>query len=296
VSAALFSTELSPRSAITLLGSYGINLYDDNALKLNNSYEVGTAAQYGYVLSPRSTIGFLVGYRYFKFPSNEEGTLSSTVAQVTYRRIISRRTSLSVGAGPQFARTKNQIEIPIFTPPLVLNLKSSQVNTSAFVSAGHTFKQSSASLSYQRLITTGSGLFQGANTNAVQFSLSPRLFHTWSTSVNAGYVSLQEIQKNLKSPTGGSYQYGYFGAAMSRRIGRSFSFTASYQFNDDFGSANCGSATGCVGSQSTLTVGLVWHARAVRADESMEKNPDLQPDSGPSGAEEQTNPGEPQND
>ena len=262
VSLAELTNELTKRSYITALGSYGASLYSNS--KLVNSHQLSLALQYGYRMSARSTVGVLYAYRNFRYPLSSEGSVDSNIAQIVYRYRISPRLGVVIGAGPELDSSTSEITIPIVTPPLVLTSRTEQLNASAFGSLAYAFKKSSLQVSYQRLTTAGSGIFVGANTDAAQVTTGRQLLRVWTASFSSGYGSLRQIQKQLQSAAGRSYQYWYISAGASRSLGPRLSFVVSYQFNRDYASYGCDGRSGCIGPQHTILFGLSWRARPIR--------------------------------
>ena len=270
VTQATYTQSLTPRSSFTLLGSYGISTYDGSTPNLNNSRQLSTAVQYGYQINARSTIGFLYGYRTFNYPLSTQGDLKSNIMQLFYRRVVSERLNVAVGAGPEFDNITSTIAIPIFSPPLVIKIQTKRLNLSVHGSLEYNLKKSSLRLSYQRLSTNGSGLFTGSNSDVAQATLNRRIFRAWRASFNSGYVRLNQIQQSATANLN-SYQYWFTGVGIRRSLGEHLNFIASYQLHNETSiNSGCVAATGCGGRRSTMLIGLSWHSRPIRLDRGRE--------------------------
>jgi len=262
VAQAGLTQKLSRRSTLLVLGSYGVSFYS-GAASINNR-DSSVAAQYGYRLDRRSTIGALFVHRSFQFPAGNEGSVGSYVTAFSYSRMLSRRFSFVGSVGPSFDNITSQFVVPIITPPLVLTVKTRRIDLSAYGELGYAFRNGAAGLSYQRLTTGGSGLFAGANTDAVVLTISRRLSRAWGENLSAGFARLKQIQQSSAGTIVPSYQYWYAGATLTRNIGRSFNFFGSYQFTNQNSTNSTCVANHCLGRQSLVTIGLNWHPRAIR--------------------------------
>src|SRR5213593_3356187 len=70
VSLAEIRQSLSPRSKVTLAGSYGLVHFIDNSFGFVNSRQVGAQAGYNYLLSRRDQVGVAYGYQAFRYPGS----------------------------------------------------------------------------------------------------------------------------------------------------------------------------------------------------------------------------------
>jgi hypothetical protein len=264
VALAELTESLTKRSSVTVAGAYGIGEYFGENPGFINSRQVSALVNYGHVLTPRSEIGVVYGYRSFQFPEKSGGHTATQVAQFTYSRILSRRLQLQAGAGPEFSRVITPLNIPNVG---VANVLTHQINVSAYGAVAYSRRNATMTLSYYRLVTSGSGLFGGANSDVVQFSLGRRLFRSWQASFDAGYVRLVAIQQSVSLVPGNSYQYGYAGVAIRRKLGQ-FHVLASYQFNDEsFNTSFCAAIHNCSLSQRNVgLVGIYRHTRPIHLD------------------------------
>lgn len=259
---------LTPRSNVTVAGGYGFNHYFGNSPDAINGQQVSALADYGYLLSPRSQFGLTFGYRSFHFPEKDAGHIADTLVQVDYGRVISRRLQLQIGAGPEFSRIITPIPVTFVGSTININYVTDQVNVSANASLAYKVRGASMSLSYERLVTNGSGLFAGANTNTVEFALGRRLISSWDATFTAGYLSLSRINQSVSLIPGSSYEYGFAGAAVKRSFGR-FNVLASYQFNDEnVNTYSCQGSHPCSDfvQRHVILVGIYWHTRPIHLD------------------------------
>jgi len=258
---------LTPRSSLTVAGAYGLTTYLGNIPGFIDNRQVSAFANYGYTISERSEIGLVYGFRNFQFPGSGAGGISSHVAQLAYIRALSRRLRLQAGVGPEFSRIQTSFVLGDSTTVVRANLATRQLNLSAYGSLAYRLRSGTVQLSYDRLVTNGSGLFAGANANIVQFS-SGRAWRSWETSLNLGYVRLSRIQQEASLVPGSSYQYGFAGVGVRRRFGP-FYGVASYQFNDesvDTSSCQSSHTCGSLAQRHVALVGIYWHSRPFHLD------------------------------
>jgi len=122
-------------------------------------------------------------------------------------------------------------------------------------------------LSYSRLVTSGSGLFAGANSDVGQFSLGRQMSRAWTADLSAGYVKLSAIEPSTEVLPGTTYEYWFAGAAVERRMARYIRLFAGYQFNSEtLPSTFCAVSGACndFARQNTVSVGINWNTRPFR--------------------------------
>lgn len=213
---------LTPRSSITAAGGYGFTDYSliSAGESLINNHGTAAQASYNYQMSRRNQIGFLYGFQDLQFPEAGQGSVRTNLGEVLYSRQVSSRVDFSLGIGPEFAKLSNGV-----------SGSSSQINASGYVSLNYRLRKGGVAFSCDRLVTNGSGLFAGANTDACQFSFT-RPTRYWSTSFDAGYLKLSQIGQVPAAVSSQNYQYGFVGVAVQRQLGGHLGVFGSYQFSD----------------------------------------------------------------
>src|ERR1700733_7840285 len=122
-------------------------------------------------------------------------------------------------------------------------------------------------LSYNRLVSAGSGFFAGGISQIALLSLSRNITRSWRTILDGGYTKVSGIGLSASGTPATSYEYGYAGAAIQRQLGRSVTAFASYQFNNEnFG--GCGATQNCIPPlhPQIVLIGFDWYIRPVRLD------------------------------
>jgi hypothetical protein len=277
---------LSPRSSVTLAGSYSLTHFTEDTtqvingvpttLALIDSHQISAQAAYNYQVSRHDQLGVLYGFQHFQYPEQLSGDFTAHLWQILYGHRISGRMDLTLGGGP---------ELIVLSGGTSAN--NTQVTASGRASLRYRLRRGEANLSYSRYTTSGSGIFLGAKSDIARISLSEPLSRQWDATVDVGYAHnsrLQNCQTNTQPTnisscvslsgtgvtTSNSYGYFYGGGSAHRRLGRNFDFFISYQYNDlRFDSSFCGMAGGsCIRSsqRQAATAGLDWHPRPIRLD------------------------------
>jgi hypothetical protein len=249
VSLAEYTEVLTRRSSVTIIGGYGMTDNSGNP-GLINSQVIGAQASYSYQLNRQDQVGFSYGFRNLRFPEPGEGTIDTNSLELTYGHKISRM-SLALSAGPEFVKLSD--------PPFA---STKQVNVSGDASGTYLLRNARLAVGCDKLVTSGSGLYAGANTDTCQLSLV-RLAHKWSIGLDTGYAKLVPIGQILNGVPTQAYQYAFVGAALDRELGQHFGAFASYQFNNQsFGNSLCSLSGACnLIAKHTFSVGIDLRTR-----------------------------------
>lgn len=274
VSLAELSQNLSPKSAVTATGGYAFTHFygnDVNGAAFIGSSQVSAQSGYNRILTPHTQVAVMYGYQGFDF--TVQGTAFHThVVQGMYGHRISGRMDLLLGAGPQF---------------IFIDSQSRRLSVAAQARLRYRISKNSLELRYERFVTSGGGLFTGAQTDMVRFGVEHPLSRKLSLALDMGYshndrlqpLTPQQIQTCLLSgqtsqtacPANDakSYNSGFAGAALHRFFGREFHGFASYQFNElafDHSFCVSGAPCGRISNRQVVTLGLDWTPRPIRID------------------------------
>jgi len=263
VALAQVTQALTPRTGITLAGAFAVTDYlgHNNSI---NSQQASALAGYNYLVTPRTQVGAAYGYQHFEFPGGE--TSSANSMQLFYGHTLSSRMTVGLGGGPQFitARTPTEIVIGPFQIPVTVT--SHQTGVSASASLGYSLRRGNLDLSYEHLLTSGSGLFAGATSDITSLSLTRPILRGWATNFAAGFVRLSSVGNRSSGILGNSYQYGFVSVGVARRLGQHVSVSASYQFNDETETSACSASSGCGSIVHTALISVAWHTLPIRLD------------------------------
>jgi len=237
---------VSRRGSITAAATYGILRFIEAGNIESNS--ANFTLGYNYVLTSADTLGVqyrFSGYRYIGNPQ----AIDDQVLQLVYGRKITGRIALQLFGGP---------DVTTFRVPI--NNSTNRVSGSGGASLTYALNRGSMALNYDHGISGGSGVFAGANTNQLQFSLGRQLSREWAASLNLGY---SRNGSAVSAPSSQAYNSWYVGGGLSRPFGRNANFTIGYTAQiQTSNQAVC--AAGTCGTNFTvhqITLGLQWHAR-----------------------------------
>jgi hypothetical protein len=288
---------LTPKSAITVAAGYGLVHFEGGIVSPTGVQEnlnfVGsreTTGQFAYdrILTPRDQIAISYGYQAFAF-SVANASLHANVIQLMYGHRISGRMDFLIGAGPQFTHINsdpfvcflfgfpstiapNQCTINI--PPgtlMQVPQAGNHIGEAGRITLRYRFPRTTVALSFQRYITSGSGIFAGAQTTTAHLGVDRPLNRVWSLFSDFGFAKTSELQVTGSTGPATSFLYGYAGAGLHRQFGRSLRGFVSYQFNDFSFNTGC-SATATTSACPTLSqrhvgsIGLDWTPRPIRLD------------------------------
>lgn len=280
VALASVTQQITPRSGIVLAGADAITHYFGN--NSISSQQASGLMGYYYNVSQRTTASILYGYQYWTFAANE--STNADTAQLTVSRQFSRRLNLSVGAGPQVIRSHNISEgmAPLSGIPVSVPITSRQIGFTANGYLAYNLRRQTLNVFYEHLLTSGSGLYAGANSDIATATLMRPMFRFWATTVSCGFVHLSSIGSGSAGILGNSYQYGFASFGVQHRLGSHVNILGSYQFNDATNTATCTPATGCGQIVHTVLFNLSWHTLPISLDRGSYRDSDTS--MGPSAA------------
>lgn len=253
VSAASITEELTRRSSAKFSGAYSITNYLTNNQGLFNSRQVSTQTEYSYQVSRRNNIGVTYGYQDIQFVPTVE-VLVANSAQFVFQRRISERVNLVLGAGPERIVTTGTTTKKQLTPTV----------QASFTYLG---KRLDLNLSYNRVVTSGAGLYAGGIQDSASASANWKFSRRWQATLNGSYFRVSVVGLSTTGTQLPQSAYYLAGAAVQRRLGRSLSAIANYQFYT-YASGSCSLAQSCGPAvrPSTILIGLDWSIRPVRLE------------------------------
>jgi hypothetical protein len=297
------SESLSPKSQVTAVGGYAFtHFYGSDAEGANfiGSSQVSAQAGYDRVLTAHTQVAIVYGYQGFDF--SVFGTaFHSSIIQLMYGHRISGRLDLLIAAGPQFTNLSVACTPADFGNPsctltatgLTGSIPDFRIGGAGQFRLRYAFPKTRVDLWYQRFLTSGSGLFAGAETDMASVHADRPFTRVWSAFADIGYSRNSRLQQlsgipgvscvlpgesspNPNAPLpacngvpGTTYEYGFAGGGVHRPFGRNWHGFASYQFNElYFDKSYCGTLSACnrIGNRSVITIGLDWTPRPIRLD------------------------------
>lgn len=306
---------LTPKSAITAAGGYGFVHFLGNApnsalasspafTSFIGSNQITGEVGYDRVLGPHDQGALIFADEKFNFSTGLD--FNSQVIQLMWGHRISGRMDFLVSAGPQFLELNGVSGPPVANPncvpggatcanpptpcePVLVGpfpiyescpYSDFRISASGRVNMRYQFPKVGLDAGYSHYISSGSGLFAGAETDVAHLTVTRPLSRTWTGFVDIGFSRNSRI---LPSGCGGSatatgscgvanagtYEYAFAGGGLRRTLSRSWRGFVSYQFNDlIFGSGYCVAQTPCnrTSQRQVGTIGVEWTPRPIRLD------------------------------
>lgn len=250
---------LTPRSSITVVGSYGVVHFTDNTQDFINSRQAGAQVGYNYTLGPKDQIAVTYGYQSFRFPGSVGAdNINSHVAQLLYGHRVSGRMDLVIGGGPQWTL----IEDP-------LTGTTSRLSGSGRATLRYKFRRVYTALSYERYDTSGSGFFAGAQSDIVRASITRPIGRHYEARADLGFARNRRLQLAALGVNANSFDYLFAGFALRRQFGYNWGAFLGYQWNDQIlDSSFCTPGVFCnrIAVRHVVTFGVDWHFRPIRID------------------------------
>jgi len=286
---------LTPKSSVTATGGYSLLHYmgngpGGNTLTGPNGETIGflgtteISGQVGYdrILTPHDQAAIVYGYQDFSFAVTGL-SFQTYLIQLMWGHRISGRMDFLIGAGPQFVLVNQECTaIGLFTNPndcqlqpdgsVTGSIPETRITGSGQAMLRYRFSKTMLSLAYQRYVTGGSGFFAGARSDVGRVGVSRPLGRVWSAFSDVGYAHNVREQLASEGVNANSYQYGFAGFGLHRRLGRNFRVYGSYEFNYlSFDNSLCensvgGSTCSRISQRHIGTIGLDWTPRPIRID------------------------------
>jgi len=289
VAAADISESLSPKSALTLAGGYGlVHFYGSDpelqGVPFLGSTQVSAQGGYDRVLNPHDQVALIYGYQAFRFtpggctlsagtcvgPSPLPGTaFHSQLVELAYAHRISGRLDFTIAAGPQIIQLSECTALFGLCAPGTTTADT-RLGVAGRALLRYRFPKTGVEASYTRMTTAGSGFFAGAESDIAHLQVNRPLTRKWSGFVDLGYSRNSRIEPvAFGAINANTFSYGFIGVGVHRMLGRNFHAFASYQFGElSFDDSVCGASAPCnrISQRHTGTVGLDWKPRPMRID------------------------------
>lgn len=251
---------LTPRSAVTAAGSYGlIHFTENNTLNLIGSRQFGGQVGYNYTLGPKDQIAISGSHMSFQFPGSiGADNINSDVVQLLYGHRVSGRMDLVIGAGPQWTRIHDPIGGTM-----------TDLTGSGRFTLRYRFHKASVAASYERFNTSGSGFFAGGESDVASFTATRPLGRKYNFQADLGFARTRRLQTVLVGVNANSFDYIFAGFAVRRQFNYNWGAFLAYQWNDQIlDSSFCTPGVPCnrIAVRHVLTIGVDWHFHPIRLD------------------------------
>jgi len=260
---------LNPRSAITVAGGFSNAHFYDSAdcripgnVCLLNSDQVTIQGGYSHLFSRHDQIGVVYGFQLLQFPQNTGGQIYNHIVNLRWSHTLTGRMSIVAGAGPQYTDLQQGGDVKHWS-------------ASGRVQLRYKFAHSSLVATYEKFISSGSGFFTGADTQAARLGYKRSLGRTWDVYCDLGYSHNKKLQSvnpslgvSLGVP-GSTYDEGSAGAIFRKHLGRTYDFFAAYRFSEvGFDVPVCQPGLGCgrISQRHVGSIGVEWHPTPTRIE------------------------------
>jgi hypothetical protein len=260
------SAERQFTSAMSISGSGSwsiLNFLDNNGSSANggldSSWVAGSVAL-NRRLDGRSSASIDAVYSTITYSGDGSGLGTPDIEikgiNGSYQRVLSRRLSMSVSAGPQWVSSSNSTLIP------------SKLNVAASASLTYSRGFTSVGVSYLRGVNAGSGVLPGALSDTIAGSVGRTFGRKWVASLAGGYTRSSGLTQLFNQgsivPTNAVYDSVYVGAQLTRGFGTHFSGFASYTVQDQTSSTSLAGQNALNGTSQTLGIGISYTPRSTR--------------------------------
>jgi hypothetical protein len=241
---------LSPRSQVTVSGSYGLlRFLDSGNIESNDTI---LSLGYDYQVSRRDTLGILYRYTDFRDLGNPQA-IEDQVAQLAYGHKITGRMSIQLFLGPEITNFR----IPV-------GGESERNSVSGGGNFTYAISHTNLSLLYNHGVSGGSGAFTGATTDTITGSANRRLNRVYTGNLSFGYARNRSLQ-NLSVVTLGQpiVNSWFAGAGVDRPFGREATASLAYTSFIESSTQGCqvGSCTSYL--QHQISLSFQFHVRPV---------------------------------
>jgi hypothetical protein len=176
---------VSPRSSWTASGTYGtLNFLGVHYI---NSADALFQTGYNYSISPASSIAVIYRFDDFRYTQFAQ-TIEDHVPKFGYARYLSGRMSFQVAAGPSVVMLRG-----------ALTGSANNVSLALDTALSYKLDRTTLLLSYDHLVTGGSGVLVGAQTGQVQATVERKLSPRWGVSASLGYATNRSLLPNATS-------------------------------------------------------------------------------------------------
>jgi len=207
--------KVSPRSSWTASGSYGI--LDFLGVDYINSAETRFQTGYNYSLNPRSSIAVIYRFDDFRFTQFSQ-SIENHVMQLAYERNVTGRLNWHVAAGPSLVMLRG-----------ALTGYGNNVSWAADGALSYKMDRATLQLSYDHLVTGGSGVLFGAQTGQVQATIERPLSPRWQGSASLGYATNGSLIPAAASLVKENYNSWYAAIKLNHQFRPGAALFVSYQ-------------------------------------------------------------------
>jgi len=196
--------KVSPRASWTASASYGT--LDFFGVGFINSTDALFQTGYNYSVSPQSTIAVIYNFDDFRYPEFPQ-TIEYNALKFGYARYVTGRLSFQLAAGPSVVMLRG-----------VFSGYANNLSWALDSALNYKWDRTTLSLTYDHLVTGGSGVLVGAQTGQVEALVERTLSPRWRLSASLGYASNGSLIPNTTSATFQHYNSWYAAVRFNHQI------------------------------------------------------------------------------
>lgn len=195
---------VSPRSSWTASGTYStLNFLGVGYI---NSADALFQTGYNYSVSPASMIAVIYRFDDFRFTKLPQ-TIEDHVVKFGYARYVTGRLSFQVAAGPSVVMLRG-----------IFSGSGNNVSWALDSALNYKWADTTLVLSYNHLVTGGSGVLVGAQTGQVEAAVERKLNARWRASTSLGYATNTSLIPSSASSSTQHYNSWYAGVRFNHEL------------------------------------------------------------------------------
>jgi len=246
--AAQLNFSVSRRGSITFAGVQGLLRFTQTG-NISSDTEIFNVG-YNYALTPKDSMGLVYRFSAYHYPGDPQA-LGDHAVLFVYGKKITGRLGLRLAGGPDITTFR----VPILT-------STQKVSGTASGSVIYGFRHGSATVNYTYEVSSGSGVFSGANSNLVGALWNRQLTRVWNASLNFQYARSGQIASAIGISTP-SYDSWVIGTGLDRPLGRAANLSLGYQAQIQGGTAALCQGSNCATNYTShqIFLSFQWHTR-----------------------------------
>ncbi len=257
-----FDVPLTPRTSLTLVGTYSLLHYFDNGLL--NYYSGGIQAGYNRQMTRKDTLALLYRFTAYRY-SNFGQSIDDHTVQVSYGRRVTGKLAFQIAAGPEIT----SFQIPITGPNAGTAAAGNATTNLAWslnTSLTYQLNRTQFGLAYAHGVSGGSGVQAGSVADTVTGNASRRLSRTFSGTASIGYArnsGLTVVSPSSTSTASQTFGYWTGNLGLSHTLGRTMNLGLNYlfQLQGSNGTFCVGPTCGASFTRHEVSLTLGWHER-----------------------------------
>jgi len=253
--------QLTSNTSISASGSWWVlHFLDQDANEGLDSSTVSGSVALNRRLDARSSASIAAVYSSIDYSGTGSGIATPDIetkgVNLSYQRVLNRRFSMSVSAGPQWVSSSDGTFIP------------SSLNAYASASLSYTRGFTNANVSFSHGVNAGSGVLPGAESNTFSGLVGHTFGRKWVASASLGYSHSSGLtvltNESSSAPMNAAYNSFFGGGQLTRGFGSHFSGFLSYTAQHQTSNSALAGLNAFNGTYQTFGIGISYTPRSTR--------------------------------